>query len=1433
MKKSYLLLISLLAFGLIHAQVTVTVTNATNTTPNLAISYPSLANAITALNGVTAISGPVVLTCAAGNETAPAGGYSINFTATATAVNNVVITGTATTTITASAAHSVGSLTDAFFKIMGCDYVTIQNFTMQENAANTTNAPAGSNNMTEWGIALLRASATDGAQHNTIRNNSISLSISYLNSFGIYSNTRHAAATPTTLSDITNVTGSNSGNKVYSNAISNVNYTVVFNGSAIAAQMDDGNDIGGSSLATGNTFTNWGSAGTALSSYIDLTAGNYCIFINQQVNENVSYNTITSALHTTTNNLGAILKDYSAGQPGGTTSSAINNNTITISTNATPVIVDIIKSQGISPALSTATISINNNSIINCVISGAASTCVLTGISNSSVCGILNMNFNLFRGNTSTSTGFAFTGIYNSAAVVTTININNNQLGDAAGGAISLSAASTGAPVRCIYNQSAAATATVNINNNSIDGLSFVTVAGLNCIINTSPTGVAININNNQMGTVTGTLVTFSGVQSGSVAMIVNSAGTGTCILTIQGNDFRGIVYAVTGTGGVAFINQNASVLSTNILNNTFTNLNLNNSNNVLFITNGSTMASGASFTCNNNQIVGSFNKPAPGGFVSFFLSQGNSVSGSTITETGNNFSNVTINGGSFVAWDDQNGISTTIGPAKTISGNTFNNITQTGVALQTVVLILEYGVTINCSSNTISNISSTTSIYAIYFGSPIPQIGGSCTITSNTISGLSSTGGNVEAIYGGWFSATNSYVSASIQNNVISNLSSTAASALISGIDASALTATISDNVINGLSGSGTTSPSANGIIIKGGGTTVDVYNNKIYSLTESGAISTTSPAVNGILIPAATTVNVYNNFISDLKATGASLADAIRGINVTSTTASSTYNIYYNSIYLDAVSTGTNFGSSGIYHTTSSTGSTASLNMIDNIIVNTSAPNGTGITAAYRRSDATLTNYASASDNNLLYAGTPSATRLIYYDGTNSDQTLAAYQARVSTRDANSISLMPAFASATDLHLTTANCGIDGRGTPIAVTTDIDAATRDLTVPDIGADEFTAAYSSTTLAGVAGTAVCDSRTVDTAPSATTYATGNCDLIAKILPSGASPVAGRINVCVTRDAGPLSFNGDPYVQRHYDVEPVSSPSTATATVSMYFTDAEFVLYNTNNPAWPKLPTAVLGNADPNIANLKITQFHGTPTGGLPTSTPGNYTGTRLLLTPVSVILTGSIWVVTVTVSGFSGFYVHTNNFSVPLPITVNYLTGRRQGSNHLLNWKVTCATSPRATMTLERSSDARNYTGINTITADAARCNQPFDYTDANPLKGMNYYRLKIVDAAGKVTYSTTVALLNAVKGFDIISIAPNPVVTDNFKLNVASAQSSKMEIMIFDMQGRLVNRQSISVIAGFNSLPVHVANLQAGTYAIQAIITDDKSKVMRFVKQ
>ena len=221
---------------------------------NIPGDYTSLDIAIADLNTQGVGLGGVTINLISGNpQTAPAGGYAI--TATGTIGNPITIVGNANV-ITASSAQVAGTLSDAIFKIIGGDYIGINTFVMQENPLNTVTA-AGTNTMTEWGVALLVASTTDGAQNNEIIGNTISLNLTYSNTFGIYSNVRHTATTPTTLLDISAVTGSNSNNRVYSNLISNVNYGIVFNGSGIGANMDSGNDIGGASASTGNTISNF------------------------------------------------------------------------------------------------------------------------------------------------------------------------------------------------------------------------------------------------------------------------------------------------------------------------------------------------------------------------------------------------------------------------------------------------------------------------------------------------------------------------------------------------------------------------------------------------------------------------------------------------------------------------------------------------------------------------------------------------------------------------------------------------------------------------------------------------------------------------------------------------------------------------------------------------------------------------------------------------------------------------------------------------------------------------------------------------------------------------------------------------------------------------------------------------------------------------
>ncbi len=243
--------------------------------------------------------------------------------------------------------------------------------------------------------------------------------------------------------------------------------------------------------------------------------------------------------------------------------------------------------------------------------------------------------------------------------------------------------------------------------------------------------------------------------------------------------------------------------------------------------------------------------------------------------------------------------------------------------------------------------------------------------------------------------------------------------------------------------------------------------YNNKIRNLNGLGAGSVVYGIYHG---SGNSNTYYYNNYISELKTPFALGNPAICGVKIS---AGTTIGIYNNSIYLDAASAGSTFGVTGIYASV-----TPNVELRNNIVVNNSTPAGTGRVVAYERSsDTPLSTYINTSDNNNFWAGPPGVHNLLYYDGTNSDQTLAAYKSRVSPCDGSSVSENPPFVNVSvvpyDLHLqTTMATQCEGAGsvvaTPVSITTDFDASPRypntgypvnslyPPNAPDIGADEF-----------------------------------------------------------------------------------------------------------------------------------------------------------------------------------------------------------------------------------------------------------------------------------------------------------------------------------------------------------------------------------------
>jgi len=58
-------------------------------------------------------------------------------------------------------------------------------------------------------------------------------------------------------------------------------------------------------------------------------------------------------------------------------------------------------------------------------------------------------------------------------------------------------------------------------------------------------------------------------------------------------------------------------------------------------------------------------------------------------------------------------------------------------------------------------------------------------------------------------------------------------------------------------------------------------------------------------------------------------------------------------------------------------------------------------------------------------------------------------------------------------------------------------------------------------------------------------------------------------------------------------------------------------------------------------------------------------------------------------------------------------------------------------------------------------------------------------------------------------------------------------MDIVITDMQGRVVERKTVTLIAGFNSIDMNEAKLTPGVYQLFGNTADGKTKTLSFIKQ
>ncbi|HAO45684.1 MAG TPA: hypothetical protein DCQ97_02080 [Chitinophagaceae bacterium] len=181
---------------------------------------------------------------------------------------------------------------------------------------------------------------------------------------------------------------------------------------------------------------------------------------------------------------------------------------------------------------------------------------------------------------------------------------------------------------------------------------------------------------------------------------------------------------------------------------------------------------------------------------------------------------------------------------------------------------------------------------------------------------------------------------------------------------------------------------------------------------------------------------------------------------------------------------------------------------------------------------------------------------------------------------------------------------------------------------------------------------------------------------------------------------------------------------------------------------------------------------------------------------------------------GYSEF-----NSGPPLAVTLLSFTGKNAGNRNLLQW-ITGRETNNDYFSIERSANGRNFEAIGRINAAGSSTSETtYYFTDNNPLDGINYYRLAIIDRAGRLENSRIIAVSNGENGSAAIVSATLSSSSSMAIIQIASPSAQQAGLAIIDMNGRLLLNTTIQLQPGINSISRSVPALPVGIYNIRLV--------------
>jgi hypothetical protein len=208
--------------------------------------------------------------------------------------------------------------------------------------------------------------------------------------------------------------------------------------------------------------------------------------------------------------------------------------------------------------------------------------------------------------------------------------------------------------------------------------------------------------------------------------------------------------------------------------------------------------------------------------------------------------------------------------------------------------------------------------------------------------------------------------------------------------------------------------------------------------------------------------------------------------------------------------------------------------------------------------------------------------------------------------------------------------------------------------------------------------------------------------------------------------------------------------------------------------------------------------------------------------------------------SGINGIRMFMNAFLTPaqpaancitnLPIRLESFQGSLFNKTITLHWSIG-QNEISGKFEVQRSTDGNNFSYVSLVSASEKSGTENYQFSEL-AIAEKTFYRLKMTDKNGFVTYSKILVFQTASPGSEDLVIVNNPV-TNKLTISFQSETNNAADLRILDLAGRTIQTLRVKTYKGENLINVSLAStLNKGIYMV-SLSDGNKNSASKFVKQ